>query len=433
MMNRIKHVALARPLLFLVLATCGVILSAHAQSIPASSPVVLDGDTVITIHWGYGNSTPAVRARAVEARLKAVAEDSGVPLKLTPQPSPLTIDIRCGNVILVSVFTGDAEAENTTREALAQQWSNSFLASMRDHRERYSWRQAVLRSVFALLIIVFCIVLLIFIRRYTPRIARSTSAFLGGRVEGGRFRVASRLSSSLLSALVTRTLALIRFALLLIIAVLAIHTLLGIFPATHPLAMEIYGGIVRSTRTFFNSLWNNLPAVIFILILAALTWQFIRFIRYFFKKVSEGAISIEGFRPAWSTVTARLVSIAVVMLAALIAYPYIPGSQTPAFKGVSLFLGVLLSLGSTGLVANIISGIMLTYMDAFEVGDLVKIGDISAYIKSMSLLTTRLVTRNNETITVPNSFILDKHIINYTSREGGEDSILIHTAVGTGV
>ncbi len=303
---------------------------------------------------------------------------------------------------------------------------------MRDHRDRYSWRQAVSRGVFALLIIAFCIVLLIFTRRYAPRITQATSALLGGRVEGRRFRVASRLSSSLLSTLVTRTLALIRLLLLLIIAVLAIHTLLGIFPATRPLAMEIYGGIARSTRTFFNSLWNNLPAIIFILILATLTWQLIRLVRYFFRKISEGTISIEGFRPAWSTVTARLVSIAIVMLAALVAYPYIPGSQTPAFKGVSLFLGVLLSLGSTGLVANIISGIMLTYMDAFEVGDLVKVGDITAYIKSMSLLTTRLVTRSNETITVPNSFILDKHIINYTSRTGGEDSVLIHTGVGMG-
>ncbi len=104
MMNRIKRVALSRPLLVLVLALCSGILSAHTQGVPTSSPVILDGNTVITIRWGYGNSTPAARARAVEARLKVVAEDPGVPLNLTPRPSPLTIDIRCGNVILCLGF-----------------------------------------------------------------------------------------------------------------------------------------------------------------------------------------------------------------------------------------------------------------------------------------------------------------------------------------
>lgn len=432
MASRIQRAVPIRHLLYLVPGICACALFALAQSTPAAVPVLLDGKAVITIRWGYGNSTPVNRAQAIAGRLKAVAEDPGVPLEITPQPTSMGIDIRCGKVILASVFAGDADAENTTQIALAQRWSNRFLTAMQEHREKYSWREAIWQSIVAVLVIAACILLLWFLRRRRSAIERATSALLERRVEGGRVHVVSRLSSSWLSILVTRTLDLIRLLLLLIVAGLAIHTLLGIFPATRPFAMEIYGGIVRATRTFLDSFWRNLPSLVFVLILAVVTWYLIRLIRYFFGKISEGAISIEGFRPAWSTVTARLISIAVVVLAALIVYPYFPGSQSLAFKGISIFLGVLVSLGSTGLVSNVLAGIMLTYMNAFEVGDLVKIGDITAYVKSTSLLTTRLVTRNNEIITVPNAFILDKHVINYTSHTGGEDSVLISTGVGMG-
>jgi small-conductance mechanosensitive channel len=103
----------------------------------------------------------------------------------------------------------------------------------------------------------------------------------------------------------------------------------------------------------------------------------------------------------------------LIILAVMVAYPYIPGSASPAFKGVSLFLGVLVSLGSTGVVANAVNGMSLTYLDAFEVGDLVTIGDVVGWVTKMGLLTTRVCTRKNEIITIPNSVVMNKEIINF--------------------
>lgn len=419
--------------LFLLLALCSLVCCslAFGQSASSGSPVILDGKTVITMHWGYGNFTPTVRASGVATRLKTVAEDSAAPLTLTQQVSPLGINIQCGDVILASVFAGDAQAENTTQAALAQQWSNSFLSAMQSYRAKYSWKQVVIHTLLALLTIAFCIWLLIMVHRVTKRIAAITSRVIERKVKGPQSRLAPLVSDSLLHTVVMRTFGIIQLLLLLVIATLAIHTLLGIFPRTRPLATQIYDGVAQPARSFFHSFWVNLPSLLFIVLLGIFTWYLIRLVRYFFAKVASGSISVEGFRPAWSTVTERLVSIAILVLAALVAYPYIPGSQSAAFKGISLFLGVLVSLGSTGLVANIITGVMLTYMDAFEVGDLVQIGEINAYVKQTSLLTTRLITRKNEIITLPNSYIMGQHITNF-SAHGGKDSILISATVGIG-
>lgn len=397
----------------------------------SGSPVILDGKTVITIQWGYGNFTPAVRAGGVSTRLKSVAENSAEPLTLTQQVSPLGINIRCGDVILASVFAGDAQEANTTQAALAQQWSNSFLSAMESYRAKYNRKQIVLHTLLALLTIALCIWLLLAVQRGTKRIATKTSAVLEKRMKGTQSRIAPLVSGTLLHTMVMRAFTVVRLLLLLVIATFTLHALLGIFPQTRPLATQIYEGIAQPARSFFHSFWVNLPSLLFIILLGLVTWYLIRLVRYFFAKVAEGSITVEGFRPAWSTVTERLVSIAILVLAALVAYPYIPGSQSAAFKSISLFLGVLVSLGSTGLVANIITGIMLTYMDAFEVGDLVQIGEINAYVKQTSLLTTRLITRKNEIITLPNSYIMGKHITNFTAH-GGKDSILISATVGIG-
>ena len=100
-------------------------LFASAQTALVPATVTLAGKPVITVHWGYGNFTPAIRAQGMASRLQKVASDSAIPLDLTLESSPLGINIRCGDVILASVFIGDAAAENTTIDALAQQWSNS--------------------------------------------------------------------------------------------------------------------------------------------------------------------------------------------------------------------------------------------------------------------------------------------------------------------
>jgi small-conductance mechanosensitive channel len=116
---------------------------------------------------------------------------------------------------------------------------------------------------------------------------------------------------------------------------------------------------------------------------------------------------------------------------AVVAFPYIPGSNSPAFKGVSIFLGVLLSLGSSSFISNTLAGLTMTYRRVFKVGDRVKIGEISGDVTEMRMLVTHLLSFKNEEIIVPNSVIFNSHVVNYSS-QARKLGLILHTSVTIG-
>jgi small-conductance mechanosensitive channel len=154
-------------------------------------------------------------------------------------------------------------------------------------------------------------------------------------------------------------------------------------------------------------------------------------IRLFFAAIESEQITLKEFEPAWGKPTYRLVRVAVIAFALVVAYPYIPGSGSDAFKGVSLFLGVLISLGSTSLIGNVIAGYTMTYRRAFKNGDRVKIGDHLGDVEQIRLMATYLRTPKNELVVVPNSKIISEEIINYSTLARHE-GLILHTTVGVG-
>jgi len=136
--------------------------------------------------------------------------------------------------------------------------------------------------------------------------------------------------------------------------------LLSIFPSTRFLSQKLHDAQWLPIQAFGTVLMDSLPSLFFVALVVVITWFVVKFVHFFFRRIREGEISFEGFRPVWALPTDRLITFGVIILALLIAYPYVPGAQSPAFKGISLFLGVLLSLGSTGLVANAVTGVSLT-------------------------------------------------------------------------
>lgn len=140
---------------------------------------------------------------------------------------------------------------------------------------------------------------------------------------------------------------------------------------------------------------------------------------------------LRNFEAEWAWPTYRIVRIVVIIFAIVVAYPYIPGSNSQAFKGITLFLGVLLSLGSTSVISNIIAGYTMTYRRAFKVGDRVRIGDTVGQVTEVRLLVTNLLSLKNEKIVIPNSKILSSEVINYSTL-AKEQGLILHTSVGIG-
>ena len=174
-----------------------------------------------------------------------------------------------------------------------------------------------------------------------------------------------------------------------------------------------------------------MPNLAFLVVLFVVFRVVLRVVRLLFDALEKETLRLSGFEPDWSIPTYKIVRVALIAFAVVIAYPYLPGAQSDAFKGVSLFVGVLISLGSSSAIANLIAGYLLIYRRAFKIGDRVKIGDVIGDVTESKIQVTRLRSLKNEEVVIPNSQILGGEVTNYSAiarREG----LILHTEVGIG-
>jgi small-conductance mechanosensitive channel len=218
---------------------------------------------------------------------------------------------------------------------------------------------------------------------------------------------------------------------LLGLAYLYITVLFSFFEFTRTWAGVLIGYTLKPLGNILLSFINYLPNLFFILVLVIVTRFVIKFVRLFFAEVEKGTIALPGFYLEWARPTYKIVRFLIIAFAVIVIFPYLPGSSSDAFRGVSIFLGILFSLGSVSAVANIVAGVVLTYMRPFRLGDRVKIADTIGDVIEKTLLVTRVRTIKNVDVTIPNSMVLGSHIINYSS-SAQERGLILHTGVTIG-
>jgi len=206
---------------------------------------------------------------------------------------------------------------------------------------------------------------------------------------------------------------------------------LDLFPWTIGVGNALLEHVVTPLTTLGRDFLAAIPNLIFLAILYFIFRSALRIVRLFFDAVEQGRVKLQNFEPEWAMPTYKIVRLAMIAFALVIAYPYVPGSSSAAFKGVSLFLGVVFSLGSSGAISNIIAGYMMTYRRAFRVGDRVKIGEVTGEITAVRLQVSHLRTMKNEEVVIPNSQIINSHVVNYTTL-ARKDGLLLHTSVQIG-
>ncbi|MFT5883321.1 MAG: small-conductance mechanosensitive channel [Crocinitomicaceae bacterium] len=190
---------------------------------------------------------------------------------------------------------------------------------------------------------------------------------------------------------------------------------------------SLFGKYLELQQEFIDFI----PSLAFILVVGFVTHFIIRIVRLIFDGLDRGRIKIDGFYQEWARPTFSLARLLIIAFAFVIVFPYMPGSHSPAFKGLSIFIGVLVSLGSTSAITNIIAGVAITYMRAFQTGDRVRIAETTGDIVEKSLLVTRVRTPKNVVISIPNSMVMSNHIVNY-STHAKSDGILLHSTITIG-
>jgi small-conductance mechanosensitive channel len=210
-----------------------------------------------------------------------------------------------------------------------------------------------------------------------------------------------------------------------------LNTVLGLFPWTRPLALILFSLVLNPLESIFNGFIEAIPDLAFLLVLFLIVRYILKLIRIFFQRVEKGYIKLENFDHDWAMPTFKILRLLIIAFSIVIAYPYIPGSDSSAFKGISVFIGIIFSLGSSSFIAGMIAGLTMTYRGAFKEGDLVKIGDITGVVTDIRLMITRVRTAKNEIVVIPNTTILNCNVINYSTM-ARESKLILHTIVGIG-
>ncbi len=262
-------------------------------------------------------------------------------------------------------------------------------------------------------------------------VARRIGSDKGQRLRGLGFQRVQILTASQLRKLLLGVSRFIRYAIDLLLILIYLTGVFSVFPGTRGFVTTVLTGILRAVSNGWHNFLNYLPNLINLALIILVAFYGLKVLRFLFKEVEKGTITLSGFHPEWAIPTYQLVRFVVIALALVVAFPYLPGSSSPAFQGVSVFIGILFSLGSTSLVSNIVAGIVLTYTRAFHVGDRVQIADTVGDVIEKSLLVTRVRTIKNVVITIPNGQVLAGHIVNYSSVTPGH-ALILNTSVTLG-
>ncbi|HEY9871785.1 MAG TPA: mechanosensitive ion channel family protein [Candidatus Obscuribacterales bacterium] len=240
------------------------------------------------------------------------------------------------------------------------------------------------------------------------------------------------LSEDAVIELLTVLLSIARLTLVLVAFYFYVVVVLSFFGATRELSWQIIDKVIEPlTKVVWPAIVSYAPSLFFLAIIIVGAHYTIAFTHFLFREIELGTIQFPGFQRDWADATYKIVRFLIIAFALVLAVPYLPGSGSPAFQQVGLFLGVLLSLGSTGAISHIVAGVFLTYTGAFRSGDRVKIADTVGDVVEKTLLATRIRTIKNELITIPNGLVLGSHIVNYSS-SALNPGLILHTSVTIG-
>lgn len=207
--------------------------------------------------------------------------------------------------------------------------------------------------------------------------------------------------------------------------------ILSFFPWTKRLGSAIVANLLATIVSFWEGFLSYLPNLVIVVFIAVVTYYILRFTKLLFVQLGRDQ-AFPWFYPEWAEPTHRLMTVLIIALAAVVAFPYLPCAKSPAFQGVSLFLGLLISLGSSSAIANMVAGVILIYTRAFKQGDRIKVGDAIGDVLEKTLLVTQLRTIKNVVITIPNSTVLNSQVINYSALAKSETPLILHTTVTLG-
>jgi small-conductance mechanosensitive channel len=385
-------------------------------AIPRGEPVIINRDTLFKFYAGQGLFEPAERAQIVTKRIEALVNRIDFnPDSLTLKNDSTLSVINYNSQIVLAVNNKDATYTELNRPQLAASYLNILKTKLGNYFTSNNTQTVVTNILEAIAVIVLLVVLIWALFKGSRWVKLKLLKAWETRLDKLAAQGAPVVYAHRLLPLVTGLLRIVRVIMIVILVYLALPVLFFIFPSSKPIAVQLLGYVVTPFKSILLAIVHYIPNLLTITVIYIVTRYIVKLVKFIANEIAQGNFTITGFYPEWAMPTYNIIRVLLFAFMFVVIFPYLPGSDSKIFQGVTVFLGILFSLGSSSAISNMVAGIVLTYMRPYKIGDRIKVGEVMGDVIEKNLLVTRLRTIKNEDITIPNATILSGHTVNYST------------------
>ena len=395
-------------------------------------PVIVEGDTLYYLFAKRGGHTPQQRAEMNAAAITELGKRFNLqPDSVYIESSDIVTDLMYGNKVLSSFTDQDGLWEGCSRDQLAAAKRKVIVDKLKVMKDEHSLWQLGKRILYFILVIIGQFLLF----KLTTWLFNKLKVRIQ-RLKDTKLRPISIQDYELLYTqkqvnLLVFLASLLRYAVMLLQLILTVPLLFAIFPQTKDLAYKLFSYIWDPIKSIFLGIVEYIPNLFTIFVIWLAVKYLVRLVRYLASEIQSERLKIGGFYADWAMPTFHIVRFLLYAFMIAMIYPYLPGSKSGVFQGISVFVGLIVSLGSSTVIGNIIAGLVITYMRPFKLGDRIKLNDTTGNVIEKTPLVTRIRTPKNEVVTIPNSFIMSSHTVNF-SQSARDYGLIIHSEVSVG-
>ena len=395
-------------------------------------PVVVEGDTLYYLFAKRGGHTPQQRAEMNAAAITELGKQFNLkPDSIYTESSDIVTDLMYGNKVLASFIDQDGLWEGCSRDQLAAAKRKVIVDKLKVMKDEHSLWQLGKRILYFILVIIGQYLLF----KLTTWLFNKLKVRIQ-RLKDTKLKPISIQEYELLDTqkqvnLLVFLANLLRYAVMLLQLILTVPLLFSIFPQTKDLAYKLFSYIWDPIKSIFLGIVEYVPNLFTIFVIWLAVKYLVRLVHYLASEIQSERLKIGGFYADWAMPTFHIVRFLLYAFMIAMIYPYLPGSKSGVFQGISVFVGLIVSLGSSTVIGNIIAGLVITYMRPFKLGDRIKLNDTTGNVIEKTPLVTRIRTPKNEVVTIPNSFIMSSHTVNF-SQSARDYGLIIHSEVSIG-
>lgn len=392
-------------------------------------PVVVDEDTLFLIYAAKGGYSPIDRAEMISEAVAKIGKNRRLRRDtIHTLVNNNYIDIMYGDRMIMSVTEQDAMWQGTSQEDLAERYGRILGNKIEYLKNENSFWQIIRRGVLFILVLFLQFLMVKLINWLFQKLRRKIVVFKENKLKPVVVRDYELLNTHRLGEVLIWLSNILRYILLLTLLVFTVPILFAIFPKTENLALKIFFYIIDPIRMVIKSVVEYIPNLFIIAVIWYCVKYIVRGLRYISEEIERGNLKINGFYQEWAQPTFNIIRFLLYAFMIAMIYPYLPGAESGVFQGISVFVGLIVSLGSSSVISNFIAGFVITYMRPFKTGDFIKVKDTIGTVIVKTPFVTRLRTIKNEVVTIPNSFIMSSDTVNY-SASAREYGLIIHTTM----